>query len=300
MHGAQLCAESTVYTGKASMREQGRIGAAANALRAAAGRAGVWPAGRRLPSQPRQQPCTHPSAGRRRKRGLPRCSPGTGRTRAFRFKMHAWNRGTERGKVEIDAIFLRSTRAVMPPKSGSRTLRCTSKKIARREKGGGATEGGSASSSCCSRRPAWMGRGRQASSGWHGMAARTRRVIREMLLLLPPPARELLRCAARRDGTGRRGAGTVPCRRRSAAVVACRAAARAAHRTAPDARVRRRRRVEGPGQHAGRGQGAPGARPRAVSLSHARTTRESEREAAARSWAFRARYGWCLPKGRGQ
>lgn len=128
MHGAQLCAESTVYTGKASMREQGRIGAAANALRAAAGRAGVWPAGRRLPSQPRQQPCTHPSAGRRRKRGLPRCSPGTGRTRAFRFKMHAWNRGTERGKVEIDAIFLRSTRAVMPPKSGSRTLRCTSKK----------------------------------------------------------------------------------------------------------------------------------------------------------------------------
>lgn len=27
MHGAQLCAESTVYTGKASMREQGRIGA---------------------------------------------------------------------------------------------------------------------------------------------------------------------------------------------------------------------------------------------------------------------------------
>lgn len=97
----------------------------------------------RAPAAVSAAPATlHPPLGRPQaqtamKRGLPRCSPGTGRTRSFRFKMHAWNRGTERGKVEIDAIFLRSTRAVMPPKSGSRTLRCTSKKNRSEGKGWG-------------------------------------------------------------------------------------------------------------------------------------------------------------------
>jgi hypothetical protein len=125
-----------------------------------------------------------------------------------------------------------------------------------------------------------MGRGRQASSGWHGMAARTRRVIREMLLLLPPPARELLRCAARRDGTGRDVVGRGPCRAAAAVRLLLHAVPRRARHTAPH----QTRACGGGAELRGRAStraGARGRRARGRELSrsrtHARRERASER-----------------------